>query len=91
MSNFVKEKHIELSDGDTYIVANDKCPLTEEQADELGIIVETELHKKTPCCACTASLIDQDVDFICPNYFGYINSSNKGEFFDCRISIIFEK
>ena len=81
---FIKEKHIELSDGDTYIVSNDKCPLTEDEAIELDVVVCVDDNKKVPCCACTANLIDQDIDFICQNYFGYINSQDKGEFFDCR-------
>lgn len=82
---YIKEKHIELSDGDTYIVSNDKCPLTEEQAKELKITILIN-NGKIPCCACTASLEEKNVDFKCPHYFGYINSVDKGEFFDCRIN-----
>ncbi len=82
---FIREKHIELSDGDTYIVSNDKCPLTEEQAEELKVNI-TVNNDKIPCCACTAFLEGQDADFQCPHYYGYINSVDKGEFFDCRIN-----
>ena len=83
---FVKEKHIELSDGDTYIVSNKDCPLTEEQAEELGVIIEVN-DDTTPCCACTAWMAkNEDTDFQCPHYYGYINSETKGEFFDCRIN-----
>ena len=83
---FIKEKHIELSDGETYIVSNKNCPLTEEEASTLGIIVSVDDEKEIPCCACTAylAITDEGLDFQCPNYFGYINSEEKGEFFDCR-------
>lgn len=82
---FIKETHIELSDGDTCVVSNDKCPLTEKQADELEINIVIN-NDKIPCCICEASLESGDFRNQCPHYYGYIKSVDKGEFFDCRIN-----
>ena len=83
---FKKETHIELSDGDTCIVANAECPLTEKRARELDIIIEVD-DMEVPCCNCSAYFNkDTNMNISCPYYFGYVKSKDK-EVFDCRINL----
>lgn len=82
MSNFTKERHIELSDGGTMIISNDKCPLSEYESSDMEIILNVD-DKKIPCCVCIG-YVDEEVNSQCPHYFGYTNGS-KGEHFDCAL------
>lgn len=82
MPRYTKIKHIELSVGDTVIVSNDNCPLTESEAIELDILFPQEA-KLIPCCMCDAFNGATTYDIVCPYYNGYILSDTHGESFNC--------
>lgn len=79
---FKKESHVELSDGGTCILSNANCPLNEQQAEDLGIIVKVDEDRSVPCCTCKGYLTSDEVNITCPNYKSY-TASEKGIFYNC--------
>lgn len=82
---FKKLYHIELSDGDTEIVSNPNCPLSEKEATEMNIVIPIqEIQSMVPCCVCNASLAEGNYNSMCPNYFG-VTIDKDGINFDCAL------
>ena len=70
------ENHIEVSDGDTVIVAWEQCPLTE---DEVG---NEQLYGDIVCCTIRGQKPIRE-DFICPRFYKAVYGE-KGFKIDCR-------
>ena len=71
-----KENHIEVSDGDTIIVASKKCPLFDKD------IPNEQIFNDVICCNIQGQSPNHP-NFICPKFYKVIYGT-KGFQIDCR-------
>lgn len=81
---FVKENHIEVSDGDTKLVSSALCPLSQEEILPNQLFPNNE-GKNVVMCAIEGQKMQDGTynGFICPHFYGAVYPF-KTHMVDCR-------
>jgi hypothetical protein len=84
MNEFVKENHIEVSDGDTKLVSSVLCPLSQEEILPNQLFENNDKQKVVMCAIEGQKLEDGSYNgFLCPHFYGAVYPF-KNKMVDCR-------